>query len=501
MAELSQLDPAQLDQVLLDLENLIVGQTETRGGKPGNYGCRSTAGFTSLNQLVFEVATSGSEGLSWSEDKTWSAIEKTLLDIADDDYEQPQLLVAKIMMGLRETPSWDEFIPMPNMKRKSQLVRVDSLREGLGSASTFENSITLRRRYAAPLVVPGSTTESNLRQKKSNRAVPNHLQKVARRLLEALLDRVIEQTGGAFPPSSSTRNELALQANEGLTTPHQDHPSAAIETEPSNGALREVIFDAGHHSEPRSDGDYEPLLSGKNLGTARRRRSMMGWIGVSAAILAFTGVVLGIHFLNQSSALPAWTNTEESDDALVSDVGADSPSSQLWRFPDMLEMTAMEHCDSVANSADQKDGQEFQNAWIWQDRSCLTSSLLINPIEPFGLFMVYRNLTDGQTDDVTFWVELPEGFEVEANSMYYTGSSNLNGDLALGSLESSGVNVGSYGPGANVALGARIRVTNPALACAERGQEVRINVISSRGRDAHTPPVTESVYVTCNDAL
>lgn len=71
--------------------------------------------------------------------------------------------------------------------------------------------------------------------------------------------------------------------------------------------------------------------------------------------------------------------------------------------------------------------------------------------------MVYRNLTDGQTDDVTFWIELPEGFEVEANSTYYTGSSNLNGDLAIGSLESSGINVESYGPGANIALGARIQ--------------------------------------------
>lgn len=164
----------------------------------------------------------------------------------------------------------------------------------------------------------------------------------------------------------------------------------------------EVIFDKRRHLEPRSDGDYEPLMSGKNLGTVRRRKSIMGWMGASVAILAVTSAALGIHFLHQSSALPASTNTDESNDAFVAGVGVDSPSSQLWRFPDMLEMTAMEHCDSVANNADQKDGQEFQNAWIWQDRSCLTSSLLINPHEPFGLFMMYRNLTDGQTDDVTF---------------------------------------------------------------------------------------------------
>lgn len=156
-----------------DVIRLLKGETSKRGKASFTRVYRSTEGLDALNDAVRAVAVVALPGAEWADEDTWEALESVVTSVADDDLSRRGVLAAKIFLGYRATPDEQEPVPMceeaaafANEKRDGQPYTLALIRESepsVPSGARFEESITVREGFAAPMFSPTSATPSTFR--------------------------------------------------------------------------------------------------------------------------------------------------------------------------------------------------------------------------------------------------------------------------------------------------------------------------------------------------
>ncbi|MEV8339731.1 hypothetical protein [Leucobacter sp. NPDC077196] len=241
--------------------------------------------------------------------------------------------------------------------------------------------------------------------------------------------------------------------------------------------------------------DLVPIstMKGRPLQTKRRRR-VAALIG-GAAALALIGTVFAFALTGNDHEQDDDTSAQEVTVETAGVPSTSNPETAYWRFPEMLQAIDQDHCRDVI--APENGESELVGVWTWQADSCLTSGLLVNPDEPAGVWISYHNATAQQADDVTVWVEVPDGWQIVKNSVSWASFSHPNGNSTEASLGRPGISLGSYASNANVAVGAQIQVADPDVACNGQKAEIRAFATSSIGRSEGAQPIAGSTYISC----
>lgn len=186
-----------------DIIRLLKGETIKHGRASVTRVYRSLEGFDALADALRSVAEAS--GRAWTDEDSWDALESVVTAVADDDRSRRGLLAAKIFLGYRATPGEDDPVPMcdeaiahAEQKRGGRFYTLALIRETEGSVpadAPFEESITVREAFAAPMFSPTSATPSTFRSDRT--PASKSIREVADALLIALVGHISEKVAMA----------------------------------------------------------------------------------------------------------------------------------------------------------------------------------------------------------------------------------------------------------------------------------------------------------------
>lgn len=203
-----------------DAIRLLKGETSKRGKASFTRVYRSTAGFDALNNAVRAVAAVARPGVEWTDEDTWGAVESVVTPVADDDLSRRGLLAAKIFLGYRATPDEQDPVPMcdeaiayAKEERRGQLYTLALIRASepsVPSDAAFEDSITVREGFAAPMFSPTSATPSTFRADRTRTSLA--IREVADELLTEVFAYVDAHQVGSHRDAAETPEPPAKQS-------------------------------------------------------------------------------------------------------------------------------------------------------------------------------------------------------------------------------------------------------------------------------------------------
>jgi len=149
------------------------------------------ADLRSLCAYVSRVAVANHAAAMWTPRDTWRHIEKVLKSVPDDSYSDKELLAAKIFLGFRAIPAWDQTVPLSNPELKLSELRYKRMKKS--TTAEFAKSITLRRAFAAPMFSEGGTWPTIFNSERPT------IWMIADRLILALVEAVVEAVRAKGP--------------------------------------------------------------------------------------------------------------------------------------------------------------------------------------------------------------------------------------------------------------------------------------------------------------
>lgn len=192
----------------------LLGGCERRSGRQThNVPYRTLEHATGLKDFIASTLEARALGATWSDQDSWNAVESVLLDVEDDDYSQPELLTAKILLGYYETPDFNAVIPFATTGDSGNSPITFGEQPGADKLS-LNDSITLRRRLAAPLIRGGGTTDPKVLVPDPKRPGKGKIYDVANVFIAALLHRIILLASERTVPGSVTETSAADPTRE-----------------------------------------------------------------------------------------------------------------------------------------------------------------------------------------------------------------------------------------------------------------------------------------------
>lgn len=210
---------------LKDLERVI---NTNRGSRHrSEQGVPPLEEFSRLNGYVHRRVASLAPDLNWTPQDTREVLTALLSEVADDDHVQHrELVVAKTLVGLRETPGWDDPTPNPLSADQHAAALTLGKLEGkpyLPKTIDFVAYITVRRAYVAPLYRPDSIDPTTFSTKPWS-----PIWQVTDEVLRALLARIEEVA------RAQSEQGIPSDAAIGLTLSNTAGDKPALSTETSN---------------------------------------------------------------------------------------------------------------------------------------------------------------------------------------------------------------------------------------------------------------------------
>jgi len=194
--------------------------------------------FERLNRFVEAYVAAQVPGAKWQPEETRQVLAQLLLEVADDDYGQSALVVAKTLLGLREPPDLDAKIPNP-LSASSPFLDL-TLRElhtrPYMPKREFRRSIKVRRAYVAPLFVADSVEPTTYRNDKSHSPIWS----VADGVLKALLDSVVEVAKSRVDGAGKVTPAVD-PSEEGISPPSQ---TGSHQVRDGEGVWHRIAFES-----------------------------------------------------------------------------------------------------------------------------------------------------------------------------------------------------------------------------------------------------------------
>lgn len=174
------------------IKDLLGGRKERQGGVTRTIPYRSVADFPAINSFIDSIVAREAPGAEWETQNTWSALEFVLDSVTANVASDRSLLVSKILLGYIDTPQDYENIPFatPGLSGSSPITFGELRAE---YTTSFHESISMRRAYAAPLVKEGGGTADPT----ALGANKKEMNKVAEALALALAERVVTEVKAA----------------------------------------------------------------------------------------------------------------------------------------------------------------------------------------------------------------------------------------------------------------------------------------------------------------
>lgn len=292
--------------------------------------------FERLNRFVEAYVAAQVPGAKWQPEETRQVLAQLLLEVADDDYGQSALVVAKTLLGLREPPDLDAKIPNP-LSASSPFLDL-TLRElhtrPYMPKREFRKSIKVRRAYVAPLFVADSVEPSTYRNDKPH----SPIWPVADGVLKALLDSVVEvaksRVSGAVKVvpavESSEEDTLASggqQARVAESVWHRIAFESAVEESRLRAFARELI-----ETVPRAIKEGRETLAGTPLLEAHTVQELLERFDLLTEISNSLDRFDPTVFEQDLDELKQATDTRSRPESLRSLIWGRSTPTSAWAY-------------------------------------------------------------------------------------------------------------------------------------------------------------------------
>lgn len=459
VTRLADLPPLEVKAVLADLRTLTAGVNARDARMEGVTRYERFDLLGSLNQTVRRLVAAINPRVQWTDADTGRIIRELLATTSDDDFSRRGLLAVKILSGWRRDPETSTRVS-PTDPNVTWGYHVDHNPSLFAGGATFRSSKKIRQLFAAPLY-GGST---------ANHFVRDHPNFFA--MAEEFIDEVFRRAetlarDSDHPANRATRSLPAERAPEELEPTESDVVAGNARSEP-DGTNPDLPNHATELQTRSGDDSETGTERAGRLGSAqsRVRTVLLCGAGVAAIALAVAMGTAATGWIGSLSEAPPASSAEgETQDGSLAH--SDDVVSTFHQVPLDPRCPAPRPMEENATQI-----------LLAEPGGCWTSSVRLTDDSRVYAFVLHKNSSSGQQDEVTASLRLPDGVRVVDNSTYWGNYSQPTGTFAFnGELEGHGVDAGSYGPGANVWWLVALERADEGDACAH---EIRAAVTSKQ---------------------